>query len=65
MSERAKLSFDDLSKPKKRAKPDLAVLRQLSEDHAGRGGRGARCRFHGCRTARATRRASLGAHRGP
>ena len=33
MSERAKLSFDDLSKPKKRAKPDLAVLRQLSEDH--------------------------------
>jgi len=33
MSERAKLSFDDLSKPKKREKPDLALLRQLSEDH--------------------------------
>lgn len=33
MSERAKLSFDDISKPKKREKPDLAVLRQLSEDH--------------------------------
>lgn len=33
MSERAKLSFDDISKPKKREKPDLALLRQLSEDH--------------------------------
>lgn len=33
MSERAKLSFDDIAKPKKREKPDLALLRQLSEDH--------------------------------